>query len=336
VFVAAPPLVRLLLACFMAVPFVAATALMLARPAGGGAADPAAGGLGARLTYIGTLGGRRAERRPRGFDARALARFAVAAAVLAAALAAVKAAPAAGYPGAIAVRWLAAGIALLALAEMLTAGLPLLGTAMGVTASPLFRSPHRSTTLADFWARRWNLPASELFRRYCFGPLSRRRGGGRGGGTALALAATFAVSALGHAALADIALGRWAAASCALFFLAQPLAIAAERRMSVRRWSAAAGWAWTMAVLAATSPLLVEPVLRIVEKSWGPDDDVLRPTAIAVTFALALCAAVAIASRARAPAHGHEYMPLPPDTSEKRPTSPASTPRHGRVRPASG
>ena len=276
------PLARFLLACFMALPFVAATAMLLAPPFDG---------IGARLAFIFALGERRARRRPRAFDAAALARLAIATAVLAAAIAAAKAAPRSG-PG-VAAGWLAAGVAMFALGEMLTGCLPLAAGALGVEASPLFRSPYRATSLTDFWARRWNVRTSGLFRRYCFALLARH-------GTTLALFATFAVSALGHAALADIALGRWAALSCALFFLVQPIAIGVERRMGVARWAPAAGWAWTMAFLTITSPLLLEPALRIVEQVWGPPGDVVRPTAAALGFVIAVSSVVALASLASA------------------------------------
>jgi hypothetical protein len=285
-YVAAPPLSRLLLACFMALPFVAATGMVLAPPAGG---------LAARLAYVWTLGDRRARRRARGFDAAALRRLLVATLVLAAAIAAAKAAPRSG-PGRAA-GWVAGGVALLALAEMFTACLPLVATALGAVASPLFRSPYRSTSLSDFWARRWNVRASEMFRRHCFAPLARC-------GTALAMSATFALSAIGHAALADIALGWWAAVSCSLFFLVQPVAIAVERRLRLARWSPAAGWVWTMSVLALTSPLLIEPGLRIVEKGWGPAHHVLLPTAAVLGFVIVVSATVALASLASASTGG--------------------------------
>lgn len=62
------------------------------------------------------------------------------------------------------------------------------------------------------------------------------------------------------------------------FFVVQPLLIAVERWMKVRRWRPAAGRAWTLAVLAITSPLIVEPALQLIEPSWGTPDKVLLPT----------------------------------------------------------
>jgi hypothetical protein len=161
---------------------------------------------------------------------------------------------------------------------------------LGVTTSPLFRSPARSTSLADFWARRWNVRASVFFRHYAFVPLARH-------GVGIALTFTFLLSALGHAFFADIALGRLAALSCAAFFLAQPLLLAAERRLALpRRWPPFAGWLWTMSALAATSPLLIEPILQTVSPSWGSRGEVLVPTAAGLAFVVIVCTTAAVAS----------------------------------------
>jgi hypothetical protein len=277
--------------------------------------------LGRRLAFICSIGGVVARRRPRAFDARALLHLALATAVLAAAIAGAKAstppshhggdgvAPAPSRdvptsartserPGGVtcwarlATRWFAGGVGMLAIGEMFTACLPLAAAAAGVTTSPpLFRSPARSTSLADFWARRWNVRASAFFLRYTFAPLARH-------GVGLAVSFTFLMSALGHAFFADIALGRWPAVSCAAFFLAQPLLLAAERRLHVRRhWPPLAGWLWTMFALAVTSPLLIEPVLRTVTPSWGPPTNVLAPTAAGLAFVVVVSTATAVASR---------------------------------------
>jgi hypothetical protein len=279
-FVAASPMARLLLACVLGATFVRAVDLGRAW---------AAGGCGARLArlcaYFDPDG---VKRGPRRFDVAALATLAVATAVFAAAVASVKGLPdnAVWLP----VRWLAGGAAVLALAEMAGTCHDFVTSLLGLTVPPMFRSPYRSTTVSEFWTRRWNLPASAALREHCFAQLARR-------GVVLALAAAFAVSAAGHALLAGLTLGdRWLASVCAAFFLAQPLVLAAERRLGVRRWPTAAGWLWTCAVLAITSPLVVEPLLRIVEPHWGPPDDVLGPTTAAIGFCAALAAVAAAAA----------------------------------------
>jgi hypothetical protein len=46
----------------------------------------------------------------------------------------------------------------------------------GVNAIPLMRSPMRSTSLADFWGRRWNTAFHDLTARFAFRPLQARVG----------------------------------------------------------------------------------------------------------------------------------------------------------------
>ncbi|HEV3120775.1 MAG TPA: membrane bound O-acyl transferase family-domain-containing protein, partial [Isosphaeraceae bacterium] len=46
----------------------------------------------------------------------------------------------------------------------------------GVDCQPLFRDPLRSTSLAEFWGRRWNLAFSEMLALAVYQPLVRRAG----------------------------------------------------------------------------------------------------------------------------------------------------------------
>ena len=135
--------------------------------------------------------------------------------------------------------------------------------------------------------------ASEvLFRPFCFAPLARR-------GTVLALFAVFALSAIGHALLAFMALGRWRISLiCGAFFVVQPLFIIAERRLAVRRWRQAAGWTWTLAILMITSPLFVEPVLQVIENSWGKPESVLPPTLVVLGFVMVFSGVFSLAALA--------------------------------------
>jgi Membrane bound O-acyl transferase family len=281
-FVTTSPFSRCLLACFMCVPFAAATELLfMPRPAS----------FRARLTQMFAYFHRgQMTRRARGFDAVALMQLIVATAVLATAIAVVKlvSGPSFWQP----VRWLAGGIGILAAAEMATACHNFATKLMGLTVPPFFQSPYRSASVSEFWTKRWNLPASELFRKYCFAPLARRSVG-------LALLTVFAVSAVGHALLAYLGLGRWRmAAACGAFFLVQPLFILAERWMNVRRWRPVAGQAWTLAVLATTSPLFVEPTLKLIERRWGVTDNVLLPTAAVLGFMIVLSSITSLLSLA--------------------------------------
>jgi hypothetical protein len=273
------PLSRGLLMCCMALPFA-----VLALPLSiGPAAD-----FRERLVYFFTwLGTRQAKRRPRSFEALWLLRLVAATAVLATAMACVKALPATGLW--LFVRWLGGGIMILAFAEMATACHEFLTALMGLRTAGLMRSPHLSTSISEFWAKRWNPAASALFfRKYCFAPLARR-------GVPLALFGAFLSSAVGHVLLVYMAMGKWEISlMCGAFFLVQPLLIGAERRIRVHRWRRGARRAWTLAALAATSPLFVEPALQLVEPSWGPSGVVLLPTTAVLVFVVVVTAFFAV------------------------------------------
>ena len=178
-FVRDGPFARALVLGVMAAPAAAAAALVLAPPLTG---------LRARVAYLFTYANTHpVTRRERGFDAAAFLRLIVATIILGAAIAAVKAAGASGLG--LLVRWLAGEIAALAVAEMITAGLPFAAAPLGLNVPPLMQSPYRSASVSEFWAKRWNFRASEfLFRKCCFAPFARQ-------GAAVALFVPFAISA---------------------------------------------------------------------------------------------------------------------------------------------
>jgi hypothetical protein len=278
-FVGAPPFMRFLLAGFIGVPFAAAVALWLAPPMIG---------VRSRLAFLCAWSDTYPlERRARSVNVAALRNLILGTVVFAAALAAVKAASDAGLAP---LRWFAGGIAVLAMAEMGTAAHNFLPALLGLTVPPLFQSPHRSKSVGEFWARRWDVPAGEAFRRFCFAPLARR-------GAIFAMTATFMISAAGHALLVFLALGRWRPALiCGAFFLVQPVLIAAERQLNVRRWRAASAWLWTLGILTLTSPLFVEPILQIVEGLWSAPKALLPPVLAMVGFVIGLSGTVSLAS----------------------------------------
>ena len=116
-------------------------------------------------------------------------------------------------------------------------------------------------------------------------------------GVWLALSLTFMVSAVAHVLLAFMAIGKWKLSIiCGAFFLAQPLLIFVERQMAVRRWPPTAGRIWAVTALAITSPLLVEPALQIIERSWGASNSVLLPDVTTLGFVTAFCLFIALAS----------------------------------------
>lgn len=293
-FLDAPPLSRGLLMCCMAAPYLAAAALVLAPPF----AD-----FRARLAYLlSWCGARHVKRRARSLDMARLLQLSAATVVLAVAIAVAKAVSGSGLW--LLVRWLAGGIMIFAFGEMATAGLPLVAAAFGLTIPPLMRSPYRSTSVGEFWSKRWNVGASQmLFRPLLFLPLARR-------GVGLALFTVFALSGVGHTLLAYMAIGRWRVSlMCGAFFVSQPLLILAERRLAVRRWRPAAGRAWTLAVLALTSPLFVEPALQVVEKSWGAPNNVWLPTVTVLGFVIVFSSIISLASLASFPSAARVYAP---------------------------
>ncbi|HVJ79697.1 MAG TPA: MBOAT family protein, partial [Planctomycetia bacterium] len=155
---------------------------------------------------------------------------------------------------------------------------------------PLFRSPWRATSVAEFWGQRWNIAASAMFYKHSFAPLSRY-------GKAPALLAAFGLSAAGHWFLVAMALGdRKFAASCAIFFLIQPFFILVERKVGVRRWRGAGGRAWTFTAMGLASPLIVEPMLQIIERHHSGPIGPLTGAAGALGFLSALSAVNALAA----------------------------------------
>jgi alginate O-acetyltransferase complex protein AlgI len=262
-FVVSPPLGRGLLMCLMCMPMTAALALAFVPPMTG---------FGPRLAYLCSWGGTyQLSQRARHFDKASLLQLAVATAVFATAMAVVMAVS--GVAFWLPVRWLAGGIMMLAFAEMATAAFPLVAAAFGVTAPAFMRSPWRAASVSEFWTKRWNIFASKkIFRPYIFAPMARQ-------GVAFALFAAFALSGLFHVLLAFMALGSWKISLMwGAFFVVQPLLIAAERWLGERRWRPAARRAWTLGVPAITSPLFVEPMLQIAERSWGAPGSVCFAT----------------------------------------------------------
>jgi hypothetical protein len=307
-FLRATPLARGLLMCCMAFPFAIAVAALF---------GPPTAGFRARLAYFFTwLGTQKIEHRARSFDAASLFRLITATAVFSLALACAKTAPAFGFW--LLVRWLAGGIMIFAFAEIATMGHDFLATLLGLRAPALMRSPFLSTSVGEFWAKRWNVAASALwFRPLLFSPLARY-------GVVLALFAAFFASAVGHLCLAYMATVRWKISiACGAFFLVQPLLILAERRMKVHRWPTTAARVWTLSALAITSPLFVEPAIGIIAPSWGAKDTVLTPTMFALGFAIIVNVFFLIGQLVSCPG----FMP----SNQSIAANPARTPRCNSV-----
>lgn len=164
------------------------------------------------------------------------------------------------------VPWLRWGAGLAFVYAAVEAGYGTIGAvyrALGFAPPPLHVWPLASLSIAEFWGQRWARPVSHWLRLTCFLPVARR------GRPALGLLLCFAVSAFTHAYPVLVALGPAMAAVMFGYFVLQGVAVAAESRLGVARRSRASRRFWTVAIMVATSPLFVEPTLRVV-LSDGP------------------------------------------------------------------
>lgn len=157
-----------------------------------------------------------------------------------------------------ALRWGGGLVACYALAEVAASGVTQGYLAFGREPPPMHRTPMLARTIQEFWGERWNLEVRRLLYSYAFRPLVRRRG------LTTALIVTFLVSAVGHAWLMLPAGGVALAGVWGLFFIIHGMLMALERRLGVARWRRPFAHAWTVSMFVLTSPLFVEPMLRIL------------------------------------------------------------------------
>jgi hypothetical protein len=279
-FLSAKPLERGLLMCLMGLP-VTFAALMISRPA-----MPT---LRERVTFIcAHLGSEPMKHIPRRFDFFACLQLFIATLVFAVAMMTAKRTPA--QDGWLALRWFAGGVMLLAVGETFTASHNFWSALTGVNGPRFFQSPWLAASVGEFWSRRWNLPTSRLFHRNCFALLARH-------GVWLAMVATFSLSGVAHFALAYMATMKLKLAiPFGLFFCVQPVLIAVERILVVRRWSIIAARIWTIAALTVTAPLFVEPALQAFAPNWGGPDDLFVPVAWTIGLVFLFCGGLALAT----------------------------------------
>ena len=111
----------------------------------------------------------------------------------------------------------------------------------GVPVDALFRTPWRSQSLAEFWARRWNLAFSEMTSIAVYRPLAACAGRGP------ALLAGFAMSGLLHEMALSVPV-RAGLGRPLLYFLIQGGLVLAERALAARGRpvGGAVGRAWTV------------------------------------------------------------------------------------------
>lgn len=127
---------------------------------------------------------------------------------------------------------------------------------LGGRARALMDNPFAARTPADFW-RRYNRPAQQFFYENIFKPLDGLRSPLR------ATLACFAVSAIIHEYIFDIATGRIQGYQT-VFFLLQGCAVAATERIKPRGWQTIPWNAGTLAFNLATSVLFFASLNEVV------------------------------------------------------------------------
>jgi hypothetical protein len=122
----------------------------------------------------------------------------------------------------------------------------------GVNAMPIMNAPFASTSLADFWGRRWNLAFRDLAHRFVFRPTRVPFG------PATAMLLVFLMSGLAHDAVVSLPVhGGYGGPT--LYFLIQAGGMLFERTTFARRRGlgrGVAGWAFAMLVVFGPAPLL--------------------------------------------------------------------------------
>jgi alginate O-acetyltransferase complex protein AlgI len=134
--------------------------------------------------------------------------------------------------------------------------------ALRVDAPPLMNRPLRSTSISEFWGRRWNAAFNDLARQLVFRPVARRAG---------ILPATwvaFAVSGFIHELVISLPAGAGYGLPTA-YFVTQALGISLERssrghRLGLNR--GLSGWLFTMLIVAGPAYWLFHPpfVRRVI------------------------------------------------------------------------
>ena len=122
----------------------------------------------------------------------------------------------------------------------------------GVEARPLMNDPIRSSSLGEFWGRRWNTAFRDLTHRFLFRPLTKRFGV-RGG-----IAGGFLFSGVVHDLVISVPAGGGYGGPT-LFFVVQGLGILVERSVPGRALGlghGARGWIFAMVLLVALAPFL--------------------------------------------------------------------------------
>ncbi len=133
---------------------------------------------------------------------------------------------------------------------------------LGVRAEPIMSAPLRSTSLGEFWGKRWNLGFRQFVHELVFRPLYRRVG------ASLAGLAVFVVSGLIHDLVISLP-ARGGYGLPTLYFLLQGMGISVERSHFGKRFGlgqGARGWCFMAAFLTVPLFGLFHPwfVMRVM------------------------------------------------------------------------
>ena len=126
--------------------------------------------------------------------------------------------------------------------------------ALRVDAGAIMDAPLRSTSVAEFWGRRWNGAFNDLALGLVFRPMARRAG------VVVATLSAFALSGLIHELVISLPAGAGFGLPTG-YFLLQGLTVLAQRRIAILR-----GWFFTMLVVAGPAFWLFHPpfVRRVI------------------------------------------------------------------------
>jgi len=131
----------------------------------------------------------------------------------------------------------------------------------GVNAVPVMRNPSRSSSLAEFWGRRWNTAFHDLATQFTFRPLRPLVG------STAATLLVFVVSGLIHELVITVPAGGGYGLPT-LYFVLQASGVAAERTPQGRRLGLGRGWrGWLFTLFVTAVPafwLFPPPFVRHV------------------------------------------------------------------------
>ena len=127
----------------------------------------------------------------------------------------------------------------------------------GYSVPAMHRTPLFARSVGEFWSQRWNIAVSSWLDTFVFRPAARR------GHARVGILCAFAVSGFFHAWPMLAALGFAAALSTMAFFLIQGAFVLVENCLRIHKWPVALARTWTISIMLASSPLFIDPALRV-------------------------------------------------------------------------